>query len=99
MKKGFTSKILGLLVVTMLMGSVAMAAATTVTTYAKYSSSVKSYCKTVSSGYSSYVTSWAECSDDNSSDYDSNRGYQSSSAKATIYWNDGDFNYDGGAIY
>ncbi len=86
-KKTMTSMIAGLLVAAT-MGISASAATFSVVSYHYNNSNVYGI-QAASSGYSSYVTTWAKATDKNSSSYKANRGYKSSSADASVVWDSG----------
>ena len=84
MKNKFTKMILGCAVATLLLGSVAGATTITVTKY-NYTSSGIYGIQATTTGAPGYVTTWAKASATNGAyDYDSNKGYQSSSADASV---------------
>ncbi|MHB8061676.1 MAG: hypothetical protein ACYDG2_03410 [Ruminiclostridium sp.] len=85
MKKKIIGKIiLGCAVMTMLLGSVVGAATLTITKYS-YASSSTYGIRATTTGANAYVTTWAEASATNGVyDYDSNRGYNTSSADASV---------------
>lgn len=81
-KKVTKGMIVGLLAAAT-MGISASAATFSVVSYHYNRSNVYGI-QAASSGYNTYVTTWAKATDKNSSSYDANRGYKSSSACAAV---------------
>ena len=86
--KKIIASIIASLMVAVTMGISVSAATFSVVSY-HYNNSKVYGIRAASSGYSSYVTTWAKATDKNSSSYNANRGYKSSSANASVVWDSG----------